>query len=143
MATALLEDARPAMWGIDRRGSDPSSDVLRFGRHRIPLSAIASVDGEEEKTRPIDGLLLGAALFLIIATFIAFGVFEGKWLMRFLMGALFMTFLGLIGLIEISKIKSQRLYRVRITLTSGEAVTFASTDLADVERLMARISPQN
>src|SRR5690606_18504507 len=98
---------------------------------------------EEEKTRPIDGLLLGAALFLIIATFIAFGVFEGKWLMRFLIGASFMTFLGLIGLIEISKIRSQRLYRVRISLKSGEAVTFASTDFADVQRLMARISPQN
>ncbi len=141
MATARLEDTRPPMWGIERVNSNPAVEFLHFGRNRIALSSIVSVTGEEEKSRPIDGLLIGAALFLVLATIIAFGVFEGKWLMRFLMGAAFLTFLGLVGLIEVTNIGSQRLYRVRIGLDSGEAVTFASTDLDDVQRLMARISP--
>lgn len=142
MANAILEDERPPMWGIERLNSNPAAEILHFGRNRIPLSSIVSVTGEEEKTRPVDGLLIGAALFLVLATIIAFGVFEGQWLTRFLMGAGFLTFLGVVGLIELTKIKSQKLFRVRIGLASGETVTFASTDLDDVHRLMARISPR-
>lgn len=143
MATAILDEARPPMWGIERVGREAEREFLRFGRHRIALADIASVSGDEEKTRPIDGLLIGATIFMCVATILAFSVFEGGWRMRFLLGAGFLAFLGLIGLSELFKIKSQSLFRLRIMLRNGETVTFASTDRDDVHRLMARISPQS
>lgn len=141
MATAILEDVRPPMWSIVPAAEPEGASSLHFGRHRIALSNIARVEGETERRRPVDGLFLAAAMFLLCGTLIAFGVFEGGWITRFLIGACFLAFLGTAGLTETFKITTQNLHRVRITLRTGEAVTFATTDLDDAHRLMARITP--
>lgn len=141
METSTIRNAPPEMWSIERAGGHPPREFLHFGRNRVALADIKSVSGEEEKSRPIDGLLISATVFLALATIFAFGVLEDQWLPRFLLGAGFMAFLGLIGIIEVARVKPQRLFRVRIGLNDGRAVTFASTNLDDVQRLMARIAP--
>ncbi len=139
MASARIQHERPPMWQIERSKTVPPRDILQFGRHRIPLDDIAAVSGEEEGHRPVGGLMLAGALFLMVASVLVFGVFEGGWQSRYLIGAAFLAFLGSIGCIEVLQIGRQSLYRLRLTLTSGDIVMFATADRADIERLMARL----
>ncbi len=140
MASAIIQDQRPPMWQIERTKTVPAREILHFGRHRIPLEDIAAINGEEEGYRPITGLMLAGAVFLVLASVIVFGVFEGRWESRYLIGATFLAFLGSIGCFEVLQIGKQSLYRLRLTLNSGEVVTFASADRLDVDRLAARIA---
>jgi hypothetical protein len=141
MATALIEDAGPSAWSIERLGGEgPVRDVLHFGRYRIAVDDIVAVDGETDRRRPAEGLFVAAALFFLAAAAIAFGVFEIGWRTKYLLGTVFLAFLGAAGFVEQFSVHHQQIFRLRLRLKSGEVVTFASADLGDVRSLMDRLS---
>ncbi len=129
---------RPRMWEIERTAA---GDVVHFGRNRFALADVARVSGEEVRDRYTDGLLLGAVVFLAAACAISFGVFDGGLRSRYLLGTVFLAFLGIAGISELAKLNRQSYYEVKIALVTGETLTFTSADRADVEAFMARIAP--
>ena len=134
---AAIEAPSPCMWSVERA---QQGDVVVFGRHRFAVADVDSVSGEEVRDSDFDGLLLAAMIVLIAACALAFGVFDGGLGTRFLLGTVFLTFLGFAGLTELRKLDQQSFFEVRITLRSGEPILFASADRADVERLMEQLS---
>ncbi len=134
--SATVERARPPMWQVERAAG---GDVMHFGRHRFPISDVTAVSGEEVRDRYTDGLVMGAMLFFAVACALAFGVFDGGLSSRFLLGTVFLTFLGAAGFSELGRLNRQSHYEVSISLQSGERLVFTSADRADVEAFMRRL----
>jgi Family of unknown function (DUF6232) len=135
--SATVERARPPMWQVERTAG---GDIMHFGRHRFPVSDVTAVSGEEVRDRYTDGILMGAMLFFVIACALAFGVFDGGLRTRFLLGTVFLAFLGTAGMLELGRLNRQSYFEVKITLQSGERLVFTSVDRADVEAFMRRLS---
>ena len=136
--SAKLEPKRPSMWQVERTAR---GDIMHFGRHRFLISDVAAVSGEQAGDTYSDGLLLGAFAFLVLACALAFGVFDGGLRPRFLLGTVFLGFLGFAGLSELTTLKRQSWYEIKITLVSGETLNFTSADRADIDVFMARLRP--
>ena len=67
----------------------------------------------------------------------AFGVSEFGWRERFLLGTAFLSFLGVAGLYESSKIKAMAgFFEVKIATGKHGVVTFASADEREVDALL-------
>lgn len=136
--SAKLEPKRPPMWQVERTAR---GDVMHFGRNRFLISDVAAIAGEKVADTYADGLLLGAMFFLVVACALAFGAFDGGLRPRFLLGTVFLGFLGFAGLSELTSLKRQSWYEIKITLVSGETLNFTSADPADVDVFMARLRP--
>ncbi len=136
MASELVAGGRRAMWAIDGSGDNRR---LVFGAHAIAFADIASVRAEEVRDRPVAGLILAAILFVAAAAVIAFGVFEADLRTRFLIGTVLLGFFGVVGLVEASAIRRQRLFEVTFGLRSGGTARFASADRGEIEAILARL----
>jgi Family of unknown function (DUF6232) len=136
-----LKDAKsPQRWGIRGPADAPSRQIFWMGSHEVAIHDIRSVKAEEIRERPIDGLLIGAALFMVAALVMAFGVFESGWRPRFLLGTLFLGFLGCAGIYEITKLRRQRYFVVDIATGRHGVLQFASADEREVMTLLATFS---
>ncbi|MEQ1671375.1 MAG: DUF6232 family protein [Hyphomicrobium sp.] len=138
MANAMIDGDLPPRWGLKQVA--PDQRILWIGSKRIALDDIQTITAEEVRERPVQGLLAGAAIFLIVAMFLAFIVFENGWRDRFLLGTVFLSGLGLAGLFETTKIRTQRFFEVKIATGSQGLVTFASANIREVEALLAALA---
>ena len=102
--------------------------VVWFGKHRIAVSDIASVDADAISDRPISGLLIAASAFIVIAAVFAFLVFDNGWRERYLIATALLVVLGAAGFREVFSAKSQRFYTVQIAMRSSGPVSFASAE---------------
>jgi Family of unknown function (DUF6232) len=140
MSNALIDRGLPPRWGLQIEAGARDGRVLWFGSKRIALADIQTVTAEEVRERPVAGLLLGANAFLIVAMIFAFAVFEFGWRDRFLLGTLFLAFLGTAGLWEMTKIGKQSFYEIKIGTGSQGLVTFATTDISEVEAFLGALA---
>ncbi|MEQ1653811.1 MAG: DUF6232 family protein [Hyphomicrobium sp.] len=138
MANAMIDGNLPPRWGV-AQDSD-GQRMLWFGSKRIAFDDIKSIRAEEVRERPVQGLLIGATVFLLVAMILAFGVFELGWLERFLVGTLFLVLLGLAGLFETTKVSTQRFFQVKIGTGRQGIVTFASANPSEVDELLSTLA---
>ena len=132
--------ARPFVWRIERAKDNPSREELCFGRHRFALNDITAIATEDIRDSVTDGILLAAMAFVIVACALAFGVFDGPLRERFLLGTVFLGFLGYMGLSELPKLRQQKFFKITFTLQGGSNVTFASADRTETEALLAALA---
>ncbi|MGL4395835.1 MAG: hypothetical protein ACRCS9_04785 [Hyphomicrobium sp.] len=139
MGNVLLERANPPMWAIDE-GPHGRAPSVRFGDNSVALDDIIGLSLAEKRDRPVIGLLLASALFMIVGVTFAFLVFEAGAMQRLLVGAVFLIFLAVAGLTETLTIKSQSIFALTITRIDGDDVVFTSPDRADVAALALRLA---
>lgn len=125
-------------WGLVQDGE--GQRILWFGSKRIALDDIQSITAEEVRERPVQGLLIGASVFLLVAMMLAFVVFENGWRERFLLGTVFLGLLGFAGVFETTKISAQRFFQVKIGTGSQGIVTFASANPSEVDELLGSLA---
>ena len=140
MGRTITTSGLPPRWGIQQDSAANGRRVLWFGPHRIAISDIQSVNSEEARERPIDGLLLGAIVFLAVSCILAFAVYENEWRERFLLGTVFLGFLGTIGVTEVRKIAPQSFFQIKIATASQGTIIFASANRAEVDALLAGLA---
>lgn len=114
----------------DRSGS-PARCVW-FGKHRIAVADIISVDADEARNRPVSGLLLTAFAFVVSASIFAFLILESGWRDRYLIAVALLLLLGLSALREVLHMKVQRFFNVRFATRSSGQITFASAEEDEV-----------
>lgn len=130
------------MWTIETAGGAESRRQVRFGSHRIALKDIEGISMEEVRDRQAIGLFAGAAIFIFVSAAFAYFVFEQGARERFLIAAVFLSGLGIAGLIEASRLKAVRHYELTLTLANGERVVFTSPDLIEVQALALRLTAE-
>jgi hypothetical protein len=141
MGKAMIDGALPPRWGLrHEQATGASRRVLWFGTMRIALDDITSIAAGEVCEKPIAGLVMGACVFMLVSMILAFGVFEFDWRERFLLGTLFLAFLGVAGLYDSTTIKAQRYFEVKIATWSQGVVTFASADVTEVQALLGALA---
>jgi hypothetical protein len=141
MATMTAKSGLPPRWGlVQEQGPDAAHRVLWFGPQRVALDDIEAVTADEVRERPIAGLVMGACVFMLVAMILAYGVFENGWRERFLLGTVFLAFLGLAGLYDSSTIKAQRYFEVKFKTASRGSLTFASADAGEVEAMLTALA---
>lgn len=130
----------PPRWAVysEPRASG-GRQMLRIGQRHFALDDIQSFSGDEVRERQVGGLITGACIFMVAAMVLAFGVFENGWRPRFLLGTLFLGFLGTAGLLEASKIKKQRFFEIKFIIRNAGVVTFASADAQEVSAFLAEL----
>ena len=106
MQSALLDPLRPAMWDITPAPNAEGGAVVRLGQRHIRIADIESVALAEIRDRNVQGLLLGAMAFEVLATLFAYLVIDSGWRARFLLGTTFLSFLGCVGFIEMMALKT-------------------------------------
>ena len=140
MQNAMLDPLRPAMWDITPAPVSKGGPVVRLGQRHVRIADIESVSLAETRDRNLEGLMLGAIAFEVAATLFAYLVIDSGWRTRFLLGTTFLSFLGCVGIYELTTLKTLSLYEMFVTLKSGETFVFTSADRADIETLALRIT---
>lgn len=115
-------------------------DVLRLGNHAVRLDDIASYKVNEVAERDVDGLMLNAAVFFVVASAFLIGVLQFGWLERFLIGFVFLTVLGVASLVEVVGLNKINYLQLTVFTRSGRSVQFTSVDPRDVGRLTGFLS---
>lgn len=115
--------------------------TLLFGAQAIPRDRIASYAVSKSAGWPIIGMCLIGGFFLVLAASLASSVASGDGLTpRWLIGAGFLTFLGIAALSEIPLIKPQGLIKLKIWLDDGSQKTFTSPDQHDIDVLIRQMT---
>jgi Family of unknown function (DUF6232) len=137
----IVNGGKPPRWGLQQEQSaQMTRRVLWFGAKRIALDDIQSINAEEVRERPVAGVVTGACIFVLCSVVFAFGVFEYEWRERFLLGTLFLAFLGMAGFYDSTTLKAQRYFEVKIATGSQGVVTFASADASEVQALLGALA---
>lgn len=141
-----VSDASP-MWWLESTNTDEiaedalsGEDVLRLGNQAVRLEDIVSYKVNEVAERGADGLLMNAAVFLLMAGLFVIGVLQFGWLERFLIGFFFLLILGISSLAEVAGLNTVRYLQLTVFTRSGRAVEFTSVDPRDVGRLTGFLS---
>lgn len=142
MGRALLEAANPPMWWIDGGSDGRPARFVRFGGQQIALADVIAMSLEEVRDHRASGLLFSGILFVVCSCMLAFYVYEGGGRERFLIGAVFLGFLGVGSLIEAAVIRHTRHFELTFTLKDGRRVAFASADRADTQALALRLASE-
>jgi hypothetical protein len=121
----------PRMWDIET----PGTPMLRIGWRRVALSDISRVTSEEVAESDHWGVLLMGILFLLGAVGMMTGVHYYGWRTRFLFGAAFLFFFGMVSLVEAMRTRMIQYTRLRLETKSGE-VLFTSANSADAQALV-------
>jgi hypothetical protein len=112
---------------------------FRFGHRLIAPDAVSGYRLSRHRHWDRGGslaiMLAGAAGALIFAA----GVIEHGWRTRFLLGAGVCALIALSALEDLFKARPTEHYRFGVRLTSGESLTYVSTDQAETVRLEAQL----
>lgn len=140
MGRALTEVQRPPMWWIEGGREGTPARFVRFGNQQIAIADITGISLEEARVPQSAGLFLKAMGFVCFAAFLAFYVFEAGGRERFLLGTLFLGFLGVAALFEASRQPSLSHFELTFTLRDGRRTVFTSADRADIQALALRLA---
>ncbi len=142
MGRALIEAQRPPMWWIEGGRDGSPGRFVRFGSQQVAIADITGISLEEVSEPQSAGLFLKAMGFVSFAAFLAFYVFESGGRERFLLGTLFLGFLGIAALFEASRQPSLSHFELTFTLKDGRRAVFASADRADIQALALRLAAE-
>jgi hypothetical protein len=141
VGNAIANGDLPLRWGLQQeQGPQGGRRILWFGSRRIDLDDIQSITADEVRERPVSGLIMAAYIFLVVSMILAFGVFENGWRERFLLGTVFLAFLGTTGLYDSSTLKPVRFFEVKFSTSAHGVVTFSSSDEGEVRAFLAALA---
>jgi hypothetical protein len=123
------------MWEIKPAAGSNWRGSVRLGAREVAIDGIEGISLLETSTKPFQGLLLAGLLFLLLASVLAYMIFEQGMNIRYLVGSLFLGFLGVCSVGEALAAKTQHLFEMQLVLCDGEVVLFTSTDREDIETL--------
>lgn len=142
MGRALLEAANPPMWRIEESGDRSGARFVRLGAQQVRISDIAFISLEEVRSSLSGGLFLNGTVFMCVAALLAYYVYEVGGRERFLIGSVFLGFLGLAAVSEALRLHGQRHYEMTLILKDSRRIVFTSANRADIQALALRLAAE-
>ena len=127
----------PRPWEIRASPADGSGGWLRIGHRAYALQDVAGVQASCDVEPNVDGHLLMIAAFMATGVGFVLPVIMNLARTRFVLGGVLFIGIGLMGLTEVLRRRSLRLYKLEIRLRDGTSTEFATADPREALALQA------